>query len=648
MASIFISYSRTDRAFVEQLVPLLRRMYGNDCLWFDADIPGGTDWWRMIESQIAGCTVFLFLMSNDALASEFCRKELQYAVLLKKSVVPVVVRPRTDIDAARLPDDLKAVLQKTQHVDLGAGMTDTPALAELVAALNLLIKPAAPPTDTQSRKLEAAMPQKTKSNTPTEVWVKVSLPDSVGLRGELPDYTPSGDVIKKEDVRASTFPIEFPVDEKTGARLPALVCLKVTSDVFDVWSEAVPGTLCGDEQIELELPPSHDSRTVIFSLTQRAAIPTGRARVVVNLFYKGKLIAQTSVSTQMVEALETIPAQMMWALGVAAIPAQAAMGGGGAAVVPPASFGGFAPVVISAPGADPYIPTYTDDEPTATDLVVDSKEETLSSMPPPQAAPIPRLQPPTEEVWFAEPEPAAIPVGGEMPDWLGDIDGKSLELEESPYLAEDTRDVVVHPPLIREDMFDPLAPPEPEEIPKKRWGAAHFDMEEGDFDDAPRSEAPVKAAKPEAKDDSGVTQEVPLWPPLGTEQGQPGRPPYAPLQPALPPAARPAPRQPGGDEDRVQRATDELRRRAAAEQARTGEKEVKNADAPPPAPAFSDWQQNRQSKQEPVDIPRYGSAMPTAKPQPMPASAPKSFDLMLPTIIAAIVVILLLLALFVF
>ena len=65
------------------------------------------------------------------------------------------------------------------------------------------------------------MPAETKADTETEVWAKISLPTSEGLRGELPAAVPSGDVIQKGDARATTFPIRFPVDPQTGRRLPA-------------------------------------------------------------------------------------------------------------------------------------------------------------------------------------------------------------------------------------------------------------------------------------------------------------------------------------------------------------------------------------------------------------------------------------------
>jgi hypothetical protein len=44
MARIFISYSRADRAFVEELVPLLRQVLPEYDIWYDDQISGGEDW----------------------------------------------------------------------------------------------------------------------------------------------------------------------------------------------------------------------------------------------------------------------------------------------------------------------------------------------------------------------------------------------------------------------------------------------------------------------------------------------------------------------------------------------------------------------------------------------------------------------------
>ena len=92
MADIFISYSRADRQFIDQLVPLIRRVHGNDSVWYDDDIHGGADWWQMILDEIGQCQLFVYLISNESLESPYCQAELREALRLNKTVLPVIVR----------------------------------------------------------------------------------------------------------------------------------------------------------------------------------------------------------------------------------------------------------------------------------------------------------------------------------------------------------------------------------------------------------------------------------------------------------------------------------------------------------------------------------------------------------------------------
>lgn len=45
MARFFVSYSRSDDKEVEQFVPLIRRVYKKENVWYDDEINGGYDWW---------------------------------------------------------------------------------------------------------------------------------------------------------------------------------------------------------------------------------------------------------------------------------------------------------------------------------------------------------------------------------------------------------------------------------------------------------------------------------------------------------------------------------------------------------------------------------------------------------------------------
>lgn len=139
MAKFFISYSRKDRLFVDLLIPMLLPVYGNDSVWFDAQILGGDEWWELILREIRACDIFLMLISDDSLQSPYCQDECREALRAGKLVLPIVVRPRTDIWGL-VAADLAATLRKINYLDLSAGFRETDAVTRLYGSINRLIE----------------------------------------------------------------------------------------------------------------------------------------------------------------------------------------------------------------------------------------------------------------------------------------------------------------------------------------------------------------------------------------------------------------------------------------------------------------------------------------------------------------------------
>ncbi len=133
MADTFISYSRADSSFVAEFVALLEG--SGFKIWYDQHIRGGEDWWQLILQQIAEADVFIYLLSNDSLESEYCRSEFLEAIRLNKRVLPIVVRPKTNLERG---GDLAPILKKYNYVDLSNGAKDTRGFASVVGALNKL------------------------------------------------------------------------------------------------------------------------------------------------------------------------------------------------------------------------------------------------------------------------------------------------------------------------------------------------------------------------------------------------------------------------------------------------------------------------------------------------------------------------------
>ena len=92
---VFISYSRRDSEFARRLLTALKGE--NRDAWVDWQaIEAAEDFWKAIEIGIEAANTFVFILSPDSVASEYCRKEIDHAVTHNKRLIPVVCR---DVDA---------------------------------------------------------------------------------------------------------------------------------------------------------------------------------------------------------------------------------------------------------------------------------------------------------------------------------------------------------------------------------------------------------------------------------------------------------------------------------------------------------------------------------------------------------------------
>jgi tetratricopeptide (TPR) repeat protein len=92
MSDVFISYSRHNIQFAEQLFNALKTRHIS--AWVDwQDIPRSAGWWDEIIRGIDNASTFLFLMSNASLASPVCTLELNHAIENGKRILPVVIEP---------------------------------------------------------------------------------------------------------------------------------------------------------------------------------------------------------------------------------------------------------------------------------------------------------------------------------------------------------------------------------------------------------------------------------------------------------------------------------------------------------------------------------------------------------------------------
>jgi len=336
MSHVFISYHKnSSRDYARRLADHLIAS-GFD-VWIDDRIDYGTNWEQMIFEAIKQASAVLVIMTPGSYTSRWVQAERLYAEKTNKPIFPVLldgdIFPAylgvqvADVHDGQLPPDeflndlevANVPRRNTRGRNVAQNAPPTPAKPHDVQPVAIKPPLTAP---TQSRQFEAAMPSQIISTAPTEVWAKISLPDSKGLRGELPAVVPSGDVIGREDARATGFPFKFPLDPRTGEPSSVTVSIRARSTnlTFD------------QNEVVLELPPDTDSQTVILNATLNQNAASGmRVRVTLDLVYETRVIAQISVSATVEEPVRGGVRNQAWML------AGVAIAGGGLPGAPPAS-----------------------------------------------------------------------------------------------------------------------------------------------------------------------------------------------------------------------------------------------------------------------------------------------------------------------
>ena len=129
---IFVSYDRRNVEAVKMLAQELEAL-GHQ-VWFDQDLTGGHRWWDSILAQIRECTLFVFALSPESLASEACKTELDYARQLKREILPILMSGEVSVS------ELPRCLAEIQYVDYRR--QDRPTAFALIRTINALPAPA--------------------------------------------------------------------------------------------------------------------------------------------------------------------------------------------------------------------------------------------------------------------------------------------------------------------------------------------------------------------------------------------------------------------------------------------------------------------------------------------------------------------------
>ena len=88
---VFVSYAHANRDYGEQVIARLRD--AGVRVWFDAGIQPGTVWDEELESRIRCAGAVVVCLTAHYEQSRYCTRELKFADLLAKPILPVAPTP---------------------------------------------------------------------------------------------------------------------------------------------------------------------------------------------------------------------------------------------------------------------------------------------------------------------------------------------------------------------------------------------------------------------------------------------------------------------------------------------------------------------------------------------------------------------------
>ena len=107
---IFVSYARVDKPYCLQIVNML----SVHDVWYDQRMYAGQQWWKEIMRRLDWCEGFVYLLSPESVASDYCRHEYELARKAGRHIFPVLINQE-----ANLPSDSQA----RQSADFSQGLT---------------------------------------------------------------------------------------------------------------------------------------------------------------------------------------------------------------------------------------------------------------------------------------------------------------------------------------------------------------------------------------------------------------------------------------------------------------------------------------------------------------------------------------------
>ena len=116
---VFVSHSSMDRPFVNRLVDVLRR-HAVPVWYSETNIQGAQQWHDEIGAALRRCDWFVLVLSPDAVASKWVKRELLYSLLQDRfegRIAPLLHRPCAH-------DELSWTLSQMQMIDFSHSFDD--------------------------------------------------------------------------------------------------------------------------------------------------------------------------------------------------------------------------------------------------------------------------------------------------------------------------------------------------------------------------------------------------------------------------------------------------------------------------------------------------------------------------------------------
>ena len=185
---IFISYAHRNSS---RIYPIITRMQEDGFrVWYDDGINPGSEWDDNIAEHVQACSYFIAFLSEEYLASENCRDELNYARSLGKNRLLIYL---TDVT---LPAGMDMRLNRLQAVYWSRFRTMEEALEKLYEAEGLdlcrgekttveLIDVPVPPPEEKPKKSKTPKPRKEKKEKAPQKEKEQNPPRKKKKRGRL-------------------------------------------------------------------------------------------------------------------------------------------------------------------------------------------------------------------------------------------------------------------------------------------------------------------------------------------------------------------------------------------------------------------------------------------------------------------------------